>query len=140
MIQTYSPSYNTDIMFLSETFLDFSIEATDPNINIPGYNWLHSDHPSDTIWDGVCVWLPTRYLTWWSVCFNKMYCYWDKIRKKINIFTCNCRSPSQTLDEFENYCQNFHLTLSNIDDTSPFCSIFIVNFNRRLGGTGGEEM
>ena len=51
-----------------------------------------------------------------------MYCY------SIS-FTCSYGSPSQTPDEFENYCRNFHLALSNIDDASPFCSIFIRDFN-----------
>ena len=38
LIQSYALSYNTDIIFLSETFLDSRIEASDPNINISGYN------------------------------------------------------------------------------------------------------
>ena len=51
--------------------------------------------------------------------------------KESIFFTCNYRSPSQTPDKFENYCQNFHLTLSNIDDTSTFRSIVIEDFNAR---------
>ena len=46
-------------------------------------------------------------------------------------FTCNNRSPSQTVDEFERYCQSLHLTLTNIDDTSPFSSVLIGDFNAR---------
>ena len=34
LIQSYTLSYNTDIIFLSETFLESSIEVSDPNINI----------------------------------------------------------------------------------------------------------
>ena len=49
----YALSYNSDIIFLSETFLDSSIEASDPNINISGYNSLLSDHPSNTERGGV---------------------------------------------------------------------------------------
>ena len=46
LIQSYARSYNTAIIFLSETFsLDSSIEASDPNIIISGYNSLRSDHP-----------------------------------------------------------------------------------------------
>ena len=52
-----------------------------------------------------------------------MRLYWGKIS--------NQRPPSQTPDEFENYCQNCYLTLSNTDDRSPFCSIVIENFNAR---------
>ena len=36
-IQSHALSYNTDIIFLSETFLDSSIEANNPKLNIPGY-------------------------------------------------------------------------------------------------------
>ena len=44
-------------------------------------------------------------------------------------FTCNYRAPSQTVDEFESYCQSLHLTLTNIDDTSPFSAVLIGDFN-----------
>ena len=44
-----------------------------------------------------------------------------KLEKKYIFFTWNYRSPGQTPMEFENYCQNFHLKLSNIDDTLTFC-------------------
>ena len=44
-----------------------------------------------------------------------MYCY---IGEKSIFFACNYRSPSQTPDESENYSQNFHWTLLNIDETS----------------------
>ena len=54
-----------------------------------------------------------------------------KLGKKSIFFICNYRSPSQTPREFENYCKNFHLTLSNIDDASPLCSIVIGDFNAR---------
>ena len=65
------------------------------------------------------------------MCFIWMYCFWVKLGKKSIFFTCNYRSPAQTPDEFENYYQNFHLTLSNIDDTLPFCLIVIGDFNAR---------
>ena len=54
-IQSYGLSYNTDIIFLSETFLDLSIEASDPNINISGHNSLRSDHPPNIKRGGVCM-------------------------------------------------------------------------------------
>ena len=55
LIKFYALSYNTDVIFLSETFLDSSIEASDPNINISGYNSLRSDYPSNTKRGGVCM-------------------------------------------------------------------------------------
>ena len=54
-----------------------------------------------------------------------------KLGKKSIFVTCNYRSPSQTPDGIENHCQNFRLTLSNIDDASPFYSIVIGDFSAR---------
>ena len=52
--------------------------------------------------------------------------------ERINIvYFCNYGSSSQTPDEFNDYCQHFLLTLPNIDNTSPFCSIAMGNFNVR---------
>ena len=41
-------SHNTDAMFLFENVLDSLTEATAPKINIPGYNLVGFDHPSNT--------------------------------------------------------------------------------------------
>ena len=53
------------------------------------------------------------------------------LERKSLFFTCTYRSPSQTVDEFESYCQSLHFTLTNIDDTSPFSSVHIGDFNDR---------
>ena len=128
LIQSYALSYNTGIIFLSETFLDSSIDASDPNINISGHNSLRSDHPSNSKKGGMCMfykdYLPVVRLD--DLCaLSECIVSEIKFGKKSIFFTCNYRSPSHTPDESENYCQNFHLTLSNIDETSPFCSIVI---------------
>ena len=51
-----------------------------------------------------------------------------KFRKNSIIFTCNYRSLSQAAAEFDNHCKYFHLTLSNINDTSRFCTIVTGDF------------
>ena len=133
MVPSYALSYHTDIKFLSETFVDSSIEASDPNINISEYNSLSSDHPSNTK-RSVCMfykdYLPATRRDDHCVLTA---CIVTEIRlgKNSIFFTCSYKSPSQTPDEFESYCQNVHLTLSNIDDTSPSCSIVIEDFNAR---------
>ena len=55
----------------------------------------------------------------------------DNLGTKSFFFTCNSRSPSQTVDEFESYCPSLRLTLTNTDDTSPFSSVLIGDFNAR---------
>ena len=134
LIQSHALSYNIDIIFLSETFLDSSIETNNPKLNIPGYNLLQSDHPSNIKRGGVCMfykeYLPV--IRCGDLCALKE-CIVVEVNSgtKSLFFTCNYRSPSRTVDEFESYCQSLHLTLTNIDDTSPFSSVLIGDFNAR---------
>ena len=45
LIQSHALSCNIDIIFLSETFPDSSIETSKPKLNIFGHNLLRSGHP-----------------------------------------------------------------------------------------------
>ena len=47
------------------------------------------------------------------------------------LFSCLYRSPSQDREEFESFCTDFDLFLSNINDLSPPCSIITGDFNAR---------
>ena len=40
-------------------------------------------------------------------------------------------SPSQSQDEFKNFCTNFDILLNNINDELPLCSIVTGDFNAR---------
>ena len=73
------------------------------NIKIGGVCMFHNDHLSVIRRDDLCA---------LSECIVTEI----KVEKKSIFFTCNYKSPSQAPGEFENYCQIFHLTLSNIDD------------------------
>ena len=54
-----------------------------------------------------------------------------RIGKKKCFFTCLYRSPSQTSDEFEDFCTVLNLFLSNINDLNPACSVITGDFNAR---------
>ena len=41
------------------------------------------------------------------------------------------RSPSQNNEELKNFCANFDLLLSNINEGIPICSIITGDFNAR---------
>ena len=45
--------------------------------------------------------------------------------------TCLYRSPSQSQDQFENFCTTFDILLSQINDELPICSIVTGDFNAR---------
>ena len=47
LLQAISVSKTYDIICLSETFLDLSIDPSDERITIEGYNLLCADHPSN---------------------------------------------------------------------------------------------
>ena len=47
-------------------------------------------------------------------------------------FSCLYRSPNQGQEEFESFCSDFNLFLSNINDLRPACSIITSNINNRL--------
>ena len=55
MLQAYVTQYNCDIIYISETFLNSSIQNNDDRIKIDGYNLIRSDHPSDSKKGGVCI-------------------------------------------------------------------------------------
>ena len=134
LMQSHALFHDIDIIFISKTVLDSSIETNNPKLNIPGYTLLRSDHPSKIKRGGVCIfykdYLPVirrddlRTLT-------ECIVVEVSLGTKSLFFTCNYRSPSQTVDELESYCQSLHLTLTNIDDTSPFFSVLYGNFNTR---------
>ena len=55
LLQAYVTQYNCDIICISETFLNSSIQNDDDRIKIDGYNLIRSDHPSDSKKGGVCI-------------------------------------------------------------------------------------
>ena len=71
---------------------------------------MRSDHPSDTKSGGKYMF----YKDHLAVIRHDNLC----VLKECIVTECCC-------------CQNCHLTLSNTDDTSLFCSIVIGNFNAR---------
>ena len=81
----------------------------------PGHNSLRSDHLSNSKRVGVCMfykdYLPVIRLA--DLCaLTECIVTEIKLGEKSIFITCYHRSPSQTSDEFENYCQHFHLTFS----------------------------
>ena len=55
LLQAYITQHNYNIICLSETFLNSSIQSGDNRIKLDGYNLIRSDHPSDLKRRGVCI-------------------------------------------------------------------------------------
>ena len=48
LLQAYITQHNYEIIYVTETFSNFSILSDDSRIMIDGYNLIRSDHPSDS--------------------------------------------------------------------------------------------
>ena len=95
-------------------------------MEIPGYNLIRSDHPSNNKQGGICIYykhflllriLNVQYL---QECINFEMKIGDKVCNFISLY----RSPSQTLDKFETFSQN-------IVHRNPFLVLVIGNFNAK---------
>ena len=61
LLQTFTVTNDYDIICLSETFLDSSVENDDDVTSIPGYNLLSAYHPSNTKREGVFIYCKDHY-------------------------------------------------------------------------------
>ena len=49
------PVHKFDIICLSETYLSSEISSDDKNLEVPGYNIVSEDHPSNSKRGGICL-------------------------------------------------------------------------------------
>ena len=54
-----------------------------------------------------------------------------RIGKKKCFFTYLYQSPSQTSEQFEDFCTDLNLFLSNVNDFNPACSVITGDFNAK---------
>ena len=92
-----------DIICLSETYLDSSILSDDDNSELPGYNLVRADNPTNTKRGGVCIYyhnsLPLKVI---DIQFLNEYINFEiRIGGKLCSFLCLYTSPSQTREIFE---------------------------------------
>ena len=57
VLKTYIATHKLEVICLSETYLDSSISNDDDNLEIPDYDLLRADHPSNTKRGGRCLYL-----------------------------------------------------------------------------------
>ena len=131
-IEAFISTHNFDILCLSETFLDSAIDLNDEDINIDGYSILRADRPSSNKRGGVCIYFK-EFLP--LIRRDDLSTMQEAIVTEISVeneacfFTCFYRSPSQSHDEFENFCSELNLLLTNINNNETACSVLIGDFN-----------
>jgi hypothetical protein len=97
-----------------------------------GYELVRADYPSDSSHGGVCVFfkqhLPLKLRTDLSNLNECLVCE-VKINNQKCFVTCVYRSPSQSFNELNDFCNALEETLSNLNLESPFCSVILGDFN-----------
>ena len=101
LLRAYVAIRKFDVTCLSETCLDLSNRSDDDGFNLPGYNVVKADHPSNTKKGGACIYfknsLPLRVLDiqFLQECINFEIKVADKTCNFISLY----RSPSQSKNE-----------------------------------------
>ena len=137
LLQAYIIQNNYDIICLSETFLNSSIESNDDRISTDGYNLIQADHPSNSKRGWVCIYFKEHIplIKRDDIC-TLDNCLVTEIRSQgeKNFLTCVYRYPSQNHDKFEDFCTKFDLLMSSINDELPLYSVITGDFNARCSG------
>ena len=123
-LKAYILVHKSDIICLSETYLDSAVPLDDDNLVISGYNTKRG---------GVCLYyknyLPLRVLniSYLKECLNFELKIGDKSCTSIALYW----SPSQSQDDFETFSDNFEMTLETFAQKGFFLTTIIRDFNAK---------
>ena len=125
-----------DVICLSETYLDSSNFSDDDNFNLPSYNIVRADHPSNTKKGGVYIYfknsLPSKVLD--IQLLQECVIFGIKITDRTCNFISSYRSPSQSKDEFESFGDNLELNLDSVALRNPYLIFVLGDFNAHTKG------
>ena len=133
LLRAYISVNKIDITCLSQTYLDSSIPSDDDNLELPGYNLVRADNPTNTKRGGVCICyhnsLPLKVID--IQLLNECTNFEIRIGGKLCSFLCLYRSHSQSRDIFETFADNFESTLDSIINKNQFLIIALGVFNAK---------
>ena len=110
LLRVYIAVHKSDVICLSETYLDPTAASDHKSLEITGCNLVRSDHPANTNRGGVCSYyktcLPLRVLDieYLNECINFELKVGDKLCTFVDLY----RSPSQSQDNFQTFIDNFN--------------------------------
>ena len=152
LLRTYVAIKKFDVVCLSETYLDSSNLSDDDNFNLPVYNVIRAEHPSNTEKCDVCIYfknsLPLNVLDIQLLqeCINFEIKIADETCNFISLYRSLSRSlyrslslcislyPSQSKDEFEYFADNLELHLDSVALRNPYLIVVLGDFNAQTKG------
>ena len=128
--QLQAPHLTYDyITFSSETFLDLSISNEDERINIDGYSLQRANDPNNKNGRFLYVlWRTSSYCKQRQLMYLKKCLVTEIIVSKKK---CLYRLPTQTKEEFEEFCIDLNFLFSNINNLNILLSVITGDFNAR---------
>ena len=110
--------------------LHSNILSDDSNLNIRGYNFVRSNHPSNQKLEGVCI-LQELFAS-----KNRLYQLCKRV-SRIELMVCDtfrdflasCRSPSQSQNLFESFKESLELNLESTVQNNPFLVVLLRDYN-----------
>ena len=131
MLKAYIKAHKVDIdiIWLSETCLDSGIQSDNDNLEIPGYNFVCPDQPSNSKRAGVYIHykasLPLRVI---DIYFLQKCITFEVILgdKQCN-FLALYRSPSQNKHELDSFSKNVEITLDKLALNNSFMLVIIAD-------------
>ena len=132
-LYTYISINKINVIWLSETYLDSRISSGNDNLELPAYNLVRADNPTNSKRGGVCIYyhnfLPLKVID--IQILNECISFEIRISTKLCSFLCLYRSPSQTQDIFETFADNFELTFDSVINKNQFFIVALDDFNAK---------
>ena len=140
LITTYNTVQKSDIICISETYLNSSVNEN--LLLIPGYHLLRADHPDNPKKGGVCLYykenlglrqIETPYFTQCILCELT-------IQNKVGYIAVIYRSPNQPVNEFDDFLLNFEKLLIQISQLKSSFLVILGDFNARSRSLWCEDI
>ena len=137
--RAYESVHKCDIICLSETYLDSSID--DENFEISGYYLIPSDHPTNKRRGSICIYyknlLPLKLTGVRPL--DECIAFDLIISNKLCSFVALYRSPSQSQDYFATFSDNFEMTLDLVSKKNPFLLVVFGDYSAKLSQWDGKD-
>ena len=130
LLTVYNVMLKFDFICISESCITSDTSPGDDNLNKTGYNMSLADQPSGNQRGGVFIYykepLPIKMLN--INCLQECICFDLNIRSELYTIVSLYRSPSQSVNEFENVPNKSNLTMESITQKNLFLTVVIGDF------------
>ena len=132
-MEAYNAIQKFDILYLSETFLNSSLQNGDDSLVLKGYKPVRADNPSDLKRGGVCIYfkqsLPIKVLNITNL-HECLVCELFLNSRRSYIVSLY-RSPSQSSDECDHFIKTFEQLIVHLASFKPYLLLIKGDSNVR---------